>query len=107
MPNLLNELTHYVRPRVATRAVPTATGPATTGWRGAGLVGQRGVQGCVPGFPVVGVVWRVGGVEQLVSAVGAGSVLGAERRVPGVGQLRGGCSSSAVGPVLGQRGVIG
>src|SRR6266540_3237789 len=26
MPNLLNELTHYVRPRVAIRAVPTATG---------------------------------------------------------------------------------
>jgi hypothetical protein len=26
VPNLLNELTHHVRPRVATRAVPTATG---------------------------------------------------------------------------------
>src|SRR6266498_3127385 len=31
MPNLLNELTHYVRPRVATRAVPTATFRC---WRG-------------------------------------------------------------------------
>ena len=92
---------------VAAGVYEAVGGPATTGARGAGLVGQRGVQGCVPGFPVVGVVWRVGGVEQLVSAVGAGSLLGAERRVPGVGQLRGGLSSSAVGPVLGQRGVIG
>src|SRR6266540_3861405 len=49
MPNLLNELTHYVRPRVAIRAVPTATLGAVPGPVGAvggdvvGLVAGGGV----------------------------------------------------------------
>src|SRR6266511_4468207 len=44
MPNLLNELTHYVRPRVATRAVPTATS-GSVGWVVRGLGDEAATRG--------------------------------------------------------------
>ncbi len=55
MPNLLNELTHYVRPRVAIRAVPTAT--AGPGWSVV-RVGRR-ASGAAP-VPVAGLSFIIG-----------------------------------------------
>src|SRR6266511_771725 len=67
MPNLLNELTHYVRPRVAIRAVPTAT--VVVGDQAVGQVDQVLVG---YGVPVAEVVAHVGGDAGDPGAAGGG-----------------------------------